>query len=53
MTNTTSRSAKHPASPSIPVRRDWTKPVLDILALANAEFNHGRVNDGLSQRKSN
>lgn len=38
MTNTTSTNAQQPASLSVPLRRDWTTPVLDILALEDAEI---------------
>jgi hypothetical protein len=37
MTITTSTNAQHLAAPSTPRRREWTQPVLDILALAEAQ----------------
>lgn len=51
MTNTTSTNAQ-PASPTVPQRKDWTKPVIDILSLAIAEHNAGRTGDGLNGHKS-
>ena len=52
MTNTTSTNAQHPASLTAPIRRDWSKPVLDILALANAEHGFSHVSDRLNSHKS-
>ena len=52
MTNTPSTNAQHQASLSVPSRKDWTKPVLDILALANAEHGFSHINDRLNSHKS-
>jgi hypothetical protein len=51
MTNTPSTNAQHPASPTVP-RREWKKPVLDILALAEAQGGRSHVADGHSHHKS-
>lgn len=51
MTNPPSTNAQ-PASPNVPQRREWTKPVLDILALANAEQGLSFVNDHKGHHKS-
>lgn len=52
MTNTPSTNAQHQASSTTPSLREWTKPVLDILALANAEKGFSHVNDRLNSHKS-
>jgi hypothetical protein len=52
MTNTPSVNAKHPASAIAPQRREWKKPVLDILSLADAEHGMSHVHDGLNSHKS-
>jgi hypothetical protein len=45
-------NAQHPASAIVPQRREWKKPVLDILALADAQLGHGKIHDGATQHKS-
>jgi hypothetical protein len=52
MTNTPSMNAQHPASAIAPQRREWKKPVLDILSLADAEHGASHVHDGLNSHKS-
>ena len=52
MTNTPSTNAPKPASPAVPVRRDWAKPVLDILELAKAENQAGTLTDNHGLHKS-
>ncbi len=52
MTNTPSMNAQHLASAIAPQRREWKKPVLDILSLADAEHGVGHVPDGLGKHKS-
>lgn len=52
MTNTPSMNAQHPASAIVPQRREWKKPVLDILALADAQLGHNHVHDGVHTHKS-
>jgi hypothetical protein len=45
-------NAQHPASAIVPQRREWKKPVLDILALADAQLGHTHVHDGATKHKS-
>jgi len=52
MTNAPSMSAQYPASTMVPQRREWKKPVLDILALADAQGGHSHVHDGIDKHKS-
>jgi hypothetical protein len=52
MINTPSLNAQHPASTIVPQRREWKKPVLDILALADAEHGIGSLHDGKASHKS-
>ena len=52
MTNTPSMNAQYPASATLPQRREWKKPVLDILALADAQGGHSHVHDGATKHKS-
>jgi hypothetical protein len=53
MTITPSMNAQHPASASVPQRREWKKPVLDILSLENAEHGRWTLFDGAGKHKSN
>jgi hypothetical protein len=53
MTNTPSTNAQHPASASTPQRREWKKPVLDILSLEDAQHGKFHLFDGNSFHKSN
>jgi hypothetical protein len=46
MTNTTSTNAQQPAQSAAPRRRQWTKPVLDILELADAQQGRKFAGDG-------
>ena len=52
MTNAPSMNAQHPASASVPQRREWKKPVLDILSLEDAQ--HGGLSnlDGFGRHRS-
>jgi hypothetical protein len=52
MTNAPSTNAQHPASAIVPQRREWKKPMLDILALADAEHGPYKVRDGIGLHKS-
>jgi hypothetical protein len=52
MTNAPSTNAQHPASPTAPQRREWKKPMLDILALADAEHGTGTNHDAIARHKS-
>jgi hypothetical protein len=52
MTTAPSTNAQHPASAIPPQRREWKKPVLDILALADAQLGHNHVHDGVHTHKS-
>jgi hypothetical protein len=52
MTNAPSISAQHPAPAIVPQRREWKKPVLDILALADARYGQSHVHDGATKHKS-
>jgi hypothetical protein len=53
MTNTPSMNAQHPASTSVPQRREWKKPVLDILSLEDAQHGPYHLFDGQGKHKSN
>jgi hypothetical protein len=53
MTNTPSMNAQHPASASVPEKREWKKPVLDILSLEDAQHGPWTLFDGVSKHKSN
>lgn len=52
MTIAPSLNAQHPASPILPQKREWRKPVLDILDLADAQHGTSHVHDGLNKHKS-
>jgi hypothetical protein len=52
MTNTPSTNAQHPASPTIPQRREWKKPVLDILELVDAQHGTATTHDFNGKHKS-
>jgi hypothetical protein len=52
MTNAPNRNAQHPASAIVPQKREWKKPVLDILALADAEHGVSHINDATGKHKS-
>jgi hypothetical protein len=52
MTNTPSTNAQHPASPTVPERREWKKPVLDILALVDAQHGGASLHDQFGKHKS-
>jgi hypothetical protein len=45
-------NAQYPASATLPQRREWKKPVLDILALADAQGGHHTTHDGAAQHRS-
>jgi hypothetical protein len=51
MTNTPSMTAPRPASISVP-KREWKKPVLDILSLEEAEHGGVRNHDFLGRHHS-
>jgi hypothetical protein len=51
MTNTPTMSAQHPASASVP-KREWKKPVLDILSLEDAQHGGARNHDFLGRHHS-
>ena len=53
MTNTLKMNAQHPASASVPQRREWKKPVLDILSLEDAQAGPFHLFDGQGKHKSN
>lgn len=52
MTNAPSTNAQYPASAIVPHRREWKTPVLDILALVDAQGGHTFVHDGVNKHKS-
>jgi hypothetical protein len=52
MTNTPSTNAQHQGSTISPQKREWKKPVLDILALTDAQHGHAVVHDGFTKHKS-
>ena len=53
MTITPSMNAQHPASANVPQRREWKKPVLDILSLEDAQNGPYHLFDGHGKHKSN
>jgi hypothetical protein len=52
MTSTLNVNAQHPASASVPQKREWTKPVVDILSLEDAKSGVGRNFDFNGRHKS-
>ncbi len=46
MKDAPSMNAQHPASAIAAQKREWKKPMLDILALADAQGGHSHVHDG-------
>ena len=52
MTNAPTTNAQHPASPTGPQRREWKKPMLDILSLADAQHGQTHLHDALGLHKS-
>ncbi len=45
-------NAQHPASAITAQKREWKKPMLDILALADAQGGHSHLHDGVQKHKS-
>lgn len=52
MINAPGLNAQHMASPSSAQKREWKKPVLDILDLADAQHGVSHVHDALNKHKS-
>jgi hypothetical protein len=52
MTNAPSTNAQQQASFAALERKDWKRPVLDVLALANAEHGQSHVHDAVLTHKS-
>ena len=52
MTDAPSTNAQQQASSTAMERKDWKKPVLDVLALASAESGTASIYDGHSKHKS-
>lgn len=52
MKNAPNMNAQHPASPIAPQKREWKKPMLDILALADAQHGHFSIHDSNGAHKS-
>ena len=52
MTNTLNMNAQSPASASVPQRREWKKPVIDILSLEEAQHGTGTNHDFNGHHKS-
>ena len=52
MTNAPSTNAHDQASSTVLERKDWKRPMLDILALANAAHGNSHVNDHAIAHKS-
>lgn len=52
MTSAPILNAQHQASPNLPQKREWKRPVLDILDLADAQGGHFVVHDGQAKHKS-
>jgi hypothetical protein len=53
MTNTPSKKDQHPASASVPQKREWKEPVLEILSLEDAQGGPWQLFDGHGKHKSN
>jgi hypothetical protein len=52
MTNAPSMNAQDPVSATVPQRREWKKPVLDILTLADAQGGHHTAHDAAAFHRS-
>jgi hypothetical protein len=52
MTDAPSTNAQQQASSTVLERKDWKRPVLDVLALATAEHGGSSVHDGALKHKS-
>ncbi len=52
MKDAPSTNAQHPASAIVAQKREWKKPMLDILALADAQGGQSHVHDGVNKHKS-
>jgi hypothetical protein len=52
MTTAPGLNAQHQASTTFPHKREWKKPVLDILDLADAQGGHFTNPDGVHKHKS-
>lgn len=52
MTKAPHMNAQHSASPTLPEKREWKKPVLDILILADAQHGPWVIHDGPGKHKS-
>jgi hypothetical protein len=52
MTNAPSKNAQDPASATVLQQREWKTPVLDILALAEAQSGHYTTHDGRDKHRS-
>lgn len=52
MTNAPNMNAQHPASATIPQKREWKKPVLDILSLEDAQHGGVTLHDSFGRHKS-
>jgi hypothetical protein len=52
MKDAPSMNAQHPASAIATQKREWKKPMLDILALADAQGGQSHVHDGVNRHKS-
>ena len=52
MTSTLNVNAQHPASASVPQRREWKKPVIDILSLEDAQAGVGTNHDFSGKHRS-
>jgi hypothetical protein len=52
MTNTLKMNAQHPASASVPQKREWKKPVIDILSLEDAQAGTGTNHDFSGKHRS-
>lgn len=52
MTSTLNVNAQDPASASVPKKREWTKPVMDILSLEDAQAGHFTNHDFSGKHRS-
>lgn len=52
MKDAPTKNAQHSASAIAAQKREWKKPMLDILALADAQGGHSHTHDGVNKHKS-
>jgi hypothetical protein len=52
MTSTLKMNAQQPASASVPQKREWKTPVIDILSLEDAQAGHFTNHDFSGKHRS-